>query len=109
MRILAQHAGFQKLDKGFFERFGGVNGTGKLSLTGETRPPLRKLARGAGGRIYAIDATYIRVHQAAANAAGDLAQEAIGLSRGGLTTKIHALVDGTGRAISTDSQSWQHC
>lgn len=61
---------------------------------------LRKLARSACGRIYGMDSSYIRVHQAAANVAGgSRAKEAMGPSRGGLTTKIHALVDGTGRAI----------
>lgn len=60
---------------------------------------LRALARKAKGRLRFIDASYIRVHQSALNPAGGRAEQAIGVSRGGWTTKIHALVDGRGRAV----------
>ena len=60
---------------------------------------LQPLTRGAKGRLYFIDATYIRVHQSGANPRGGQAPQALGVSRGGLTTKIHALVDGRGRAL----------
>lgn len=60
---------------------------------------LRKLTKKARGRLRFIDASYIRVHHSGLNAKGGRAAQAIGLSRGGLTTKIHALVDGKGRAI----------
>jgi hypothetical protein len=57
------------------------------------------LAKKAQGRLRFIDASYIRVHHSGLNAKGGRAAQAIGLSRGGLTTKIHALVDGQGRAL----------
>ena len=60
---------------------------------------LRGLAKKARGRLRFIDASYIRVHHSGLNPKGGRAAQAIGLSRGGLTTKIHALVDGHGRAI----------
>lgn len=43
----------------------------------------------------ALDATIVRVHQHAAGASGG-GDEAIGRSKGGLTTKIHALCDAHG-------------
>ena len=53
----------------------------------------------ARGRLRFIDASYVRVHHSAANARSGQAAEAMGKSRGGLTTKIHALCDGHGRAL----------
>jgi transposase len=43
-----------------------------------------------------IDSTVIRVHQHAAGAPKDAGMQAIGRSRGGLTMKIHALVEALG-------------
>ncbi|WP_252120271.1 IS5 family transposase [Symbiopectobacterium purcellii] len=43
-----------------------------------------------------IDSTIVRVHQHAAGAPKKTGDQSIGRSRGGLTTKIHALVDGLG-------------
>ena len=59
----------------------------------------KPLTKGAKGRICAIDASYIRVHQSGANPRGGQLAQALGVSRGGLTTKIHALVDGQGRVL----------
>ena len=60
---------------------------------------LRGLARHARGRLRFIDATYIRVHRSGLNPAGGQSAQSLGLSRGGSTTKIHALVDGQGRPL----------
>ena len=60
---------------------------------------LRGLANGAKGRLCFIDASYVRVQQSGANPRGGQEAQALGVSRGGLTTKIHALVDGQGRAL----------
>src|SRR5258707_507568 len=57
---------------------------------------LRSLTKRARGRLCFIDASYIRVHQSGANPRGGQQTQALGVSRGGLTTKIHALVDGRG-------------
>jgi transposase len=60
---------------------------------------LQALAKKAKGRLRFIDASYVRVHHSGLNPAGGQAAQAIGISRGGLTTKIHALVDRHGRAL----------
>ena len=59
---------------------------------------LAVLAERQVGRLRHIDSTYVRVNQSAANPPGGRSTQAMGPSRGGLTTKIHALVDGRGRA-----------
>lgn len=49
----------------------------------------------------AIDATIVRAHQHSAGAKNSLAAaEDIGRSRGGLSTKIHTVVDALGNPIS---------
>ena len=48
--------------------------------------------------VHFIDSTSIRVHQHGAGARGG-AEEAIGRSRGGLTTKIHVRADRRGRPV----------
>lgn len=45
------------------------------------------------GDIQMIDSTFVHAHQQAATAKGDR-DHSHGRSRGGLTTKIHAVVDG---------------
>jgi transposase len=44
-----------------------------------------------------IDSTIVRAHQHAAGAAKNKGEQALGRSRGGLTTKIHACVEGLGQ------------
>ncbi|RXZ80403.1 IS5 family transposase [Paenibacillaceae bacterium] len=46
-----------------------------------------------------IDATIVRVHQHGSGAKGGKQFQAIGRSRGGLTTKIHAIVDALGNPL----------
>ena len=46
-----------------------------------------------------IDATIVRAHQHSAGARKKNGEQAIGRSRGGLTTKIHALVDALGNPV----------
>ncbi|MDL2264085.1 IS5 family transposase [Synergistaceae bacterium OttesenSCG-928-I11] len=46
-----------------------------------------------------IDGTYIRAHQHAAGAKGGQEKQALGRSRGGFTTKIHAIVDALGNPL----------
>jgi transposase len=60
---------------------------------------LGPLTRQSKGRLCFIDASYVRVHQSGANPAGGQEAQALGVSRGGLTTKIHALVDSRGRVL----------
>ncbi|HAF43349.1 MAG TPA: IS5 family transposase [Sphingobium sp.] len=46
-----------------------------------------------------IDSSYIKAHRSAGGAKGGPRANAIGISRGGRTTKIHALVDVLGRPL----------
>ena len=51
-------------------------------------------------RARAIDSTCIKVHKDGANPAGGQATQALGRTKGGLNTKLHAAVDGQGRPVS---------
>lgn len=46
-----------------------------------------------------FDCSHIKAHQDASNAAGGRATQAIGKTKGGLNTKLAAVVDGIGRAV----------
>lgn len=46
-----------------------------------------------------IDSSYIKAHRSAGGGEGGGRAQAIGVSRGGRTTKIHALVDVLGRPL----------
>src|SRR5262245_57925404 len=59
------------------------------------------LAAKSRDSLYLIDSTIVKAHRAASGAKGGEKNQAIGISRGGRTTKIHAVVDGKGRSIST--------
>lgn len=58
------------------------------------------LARQAEGCLRAIDSTFLKVHQHGANPAGGQEAQAMGRTKGGLNTKLHAVVDGRGRAVA---------
>ena len=58
------------------------------------------LAQGAKGRLRAVDSTFAKVHQHGANPAGGQQAQAMGATKGGLNTKLHAVVDGRGRAVA---------
>lgn len=57
------------------------------------------LRSAAEGQLRHLDATYIKLHQDATNPAGGQCLQAIGRTKGGLNTKLTALVDGRGRAL----------
>ena len=46
-----------------------------------------------------MDSSHIKVHQDASNPAGGQENQALGRTKGGLNSKVTALVDGRGRAI----------
>lgn len=52
----------------------------------------------AGGQLRHLDATHIKVHQDASTG-GQQEAQAMGMTKGGLNTKVTALVDGAGRAL----------
>lgn len=48
----------------------------------------------------AMDSTHIKVNRAGSNPAGGQQAQAIGVSRGGLNTKVHAIVGNNGRPLA---------
>jgi len=60
---------------------------------------LRLLSRHAVGRIRFIDGSHIKLHQFGTNPAGGQNAQAIGRTKGGLNTKLCALVEGHGRLM----------
>jgi hypothetical protein len=61
---------------------------------------LSALAQGARGSTRFVDSTFIKLHQDGTNPAGGQQAQCIGLTKGGLNTKLTALVDSYGRAVS---------
>lgn len=59
----------------------------------------RPLAADADNEYAMIDSTIVRAHQHSAGAKKAHADQAIGRSRGGLSTKIHAMIDALGNPI----------
>jgi transposase len=57
------------------------------------------LAEGHDREAYAVDATYVRVHAHGTRARGGYAAQAVGRSRGGLTSKVHLLTDALGYPV----------
>ncbi|HEY5084568.1 MAG TPA: IS5 family transposase [Rhizomicrobium sp.] len=60
---------------------------------------LAAVSKAYDGDLQMIDSSSIRVHQHAANSKKTTRSRCMGRSRGGLTTKIHALVDACGLPI----------
>jgi transposase len=61
---------------------------------------LRSLKKDGDHEWHSIDATIIRSHQHAAGARGGQEKQALGKSRGGFTSKIHAKVDAFGLPLT---------
>jgi len=51
-------------------------------------------------RLGAMDSTHVKVHRSGCNPAGGQAVQAIGTSRGGLNTKLHAIVADNGEPLA---------
>ena len=58
------------------------------------------LSRRAKGRLRFIDGSHVKLHQFGSNPAGGQAAQAIGRTKGGLNTKIAALVESRGRLMA---------
>jgi transposase len=58
------------------------------------------LARGAQGRLRHLDCSHIKLHQDGANPPGGQAAQAMGRTKGGLNTKLAAVVDARGHALA---------
>ncbi|HEX3996193.1 MAG TPA: IS5 family transposase [Acetobacteraceae bacterium] len=85
-------------------RFGEWNNThrrfSRWAKSGVWERIFRHLAADAENEYAMIDSTIVRAHQHSAGAQKKFGEDqAIGRSRGGLSTKIHALVDALGNAI----------
>jgi transposase len=52
------------------------------------------------GRLGAMDSTHVKVHRSGCNPAGGQQAQAIGTSRGGLNTKLHAIVANNGEPLA---------
>jgi transposase len=61
---------------------------------------LRLVSRRAVGRVRFIDGSHVKVHQFGANPAGGQFHQAMGRTKGGLNTKLCALVEGQGRLLA---------
>lgn len=57
------------------------------------------LAEGHDRESYAVDATHVRVHAHGTRARGGYTAQAVGRSRGGLTSKVHLLTDALGYPV----------
>ncbi len=61
---------------------------------------LRLLSQRAVGCVRFVDGSHIKLHQFATNPAGGQGAQAIGRTKGGLNTKLCALVEGQGRLVA---------
>lgn len=61
---------------------------------------LAQLGRKAVGSLRHLDSSHIKLHQHGANPRGGQATQAMGRTKGGLNTKLSAVVDGWGRALA---------
>ncbi len=52
------------------------------------------------GRVRFVDGSHIKLHQSGSNPAGGQTCQAIGRTKGGLNTKLCALVEGQGRMVA---------
>ncbi len=57
---------------------------------------VRVLVEAHDREAYAVDATYVRVHAHGTRARGGCHAQAVGRSRGGLTSKVHLPTDALG-------------
>jgi len=58
------------------------------------------LARGAKGELRHLDCSHIKLHQDGSNPVGGQERQAIGRTKGGINTKLAAVVDSHGRAVA---------
>ncbi|MEH2107347.1 IS5 family transposase [Nostoc sp.] len=81
----------------------------RWSKTGVWQRVFQQLADDADNEYAMIDSTIVRAHQHSAGAKGGSSTEAIGRSKGGLSTKIHATVDALGNPLSFHLTPGQAC
>jgi transposase len=79
---------------------GAYNRFNRWSRRGVWKRIFDALAAKSRDSLYLIDSTIVKAHRAASGAKRGEKNQAIGISRGGRTTKIHAVVDGKGRPLN---------
>src|SRR3954464_10448692 len=79
----------------FRDSVGGLEAACLISFS----KPCRRMPTSSTSSSMALDGTIVRVHQHGTGAKGGTRTQAIGRSRGGLTTKIVALVDALGNLV----------
>lgn len=52
------------------------------------------------GTLGSMDSTHVKVHRSGSNPAGGQQAQALGISRGGLNTKVHAIIATTGQPLA---------
>src|SRR6202051_1412801 len=72
------------------------------SKTGSWATMLRSLVTMEAADLQCIDSTTSKAHRCSAGGEGGADEQAIGRSRGGRTTKIHAVADRAGRLLAFD-------
>jgi transposase len=86
------------------ERFGKWSGVycrwRRWTAAGLWAQLLATMACGARGSTRFVDSTHVKLHQDGANPAGGQSGQAIGRTKGGLNTKLTAIVDSYGRAVA---------
>ncbi len=91
------------------ERFGKWSGVycrwRRWTATGLWDRLLAALARGARGTTRFIDSTHVKLHQDGADPPGGQGEQAIGRTKGGLNSKITAVVESHGRAVALSLHS----
>jgi len=83
---------------GWFAERTGESDAGWCTKTGVPLVPWRALAATHDAAVQMVDTSIIRVHQHAACIARN-ERQSMGRSRGGLTSKIHAVVDTNGLPV----------
>ncbi|MEA5448593.1 IS5 family transposase, partial [Leptolyngbya sp. CCNP1308] len=81
----------------------------RWAKTGVWERVFQALAEDADNEYAMIDATVVRAHQHSAGAKGGMDAQAIGRSKGGLSTKIHATVDALGNPTGFHISPGQAC
>jgi transposase len=71
----------------------------KWTTTEAWKALFKKLTQDIDTESIMIDGSYVKLHQHGCGAQGGQYLQAIGRSKGGLTTKIHAVVDGLGNPL----------
>ena len=77
----------------------------RWALSGHFEAIFKALQIDVDNHWHSIDGSYVKAHQHSAGGKNGAVENAIGLSRGGRTTKLHARVDAEGRPVQIEISS----